>query len=298
MKLRKLQLSDGLMLVVVLIWAVNYSLIKISLKEIPPMPFNGIRLLLSSAILVIWFLITEKKFKVSKEHIPKILLLSISGYTIYQYIFIKGIDLTNASNTAVLFGASPILISLFSVFAKHEKIKPIAWLGILMGFLGVYITVSSKTGGLSISLKSLKGDLLIFAAVILWAHYSVSARPLLKTYSPLKFTMLTMTIGSLLFFPFTIGELQKLPFAAISFKAWFCMAFSGIMALSVALIIWFYSVQKIGNSQTAVYSNLPPALAIVFAWLLLSESISPFLLIGAAVIFLGISFTRKGREIP
>lgn len=298
MKLRKLQLSDGLMLVVVLIWAVNYSLIKISLKEIPPMPFNGIRLLLSSAILVIWFLITEKKFKVSKEHIPKILLLSISGYTIYQYIFIKGIDLTNASNTAVLFGASPILISLFSVFAKHEKIKPIAWLGILMGFLGVYITVSSKTGGLSISLKSLKGDLLIFAAVILWAHYSVSARPLLKTYSPLKFTMLTMTIGSLLFFPFTIGELQKLPFAAISFKAWFCMVFSGIMALSVALIIWFYSVQKIGNSQTAVYSNLPPALAIVFAWLLLSESISPFLLIGAAVIFLGISFTRKGREIP
>lgn len=297
MRHRKFQLSDGLMLVAVLIWAANYSILKIALKEIPPLPLNGIRLLLSSAVLVIWFLITERNFKIQKEHILKIVLLSISGYTIYQYIFIRGIDLTNASNTAVIFGAGPIMISLFSVFAKHETIKPIAWIGILMGFLGVYITIMGKAGGLSLSSKSMKGDLLIFGAVLLWAHYSVSARPLLKTYSALKFTMLTMTIGSLIFFPFTIAELRTFPFAAISFKAWFCMAFSGVMALSVGLLIWFYSVQKIGNSQTAVYSNLPPALAIVFAWLLLSERISPSLMIGAAIIFLGIYFTRKGREI-
>ncbi len=297
MRHRKFQLSDGLMLVAVLIWAANYSILKIALKEIPPLPLNGIRLLLSSAVLVIWFLITERNFKVQKEHILKIVLLSISGYTIYQYIFIRGIDLTNASNTAVIFGVGPIMISLFSVVAKHETIKPIAWIGILMGFLGVYITIMGKAGGLSLSSKSLQGDLLIFGAVLLWAHYSVSARPLLRTYSPLKFTMLTMTIGSLLFFPFTIAELQTLPYAAISFKAWFCMAFSGVMALSVGLIIWFYSVQKIGNSQTAVYSNLPPALAMVFAWLLLSERISPSLMIGASIIFQGIYFTRKGREI-
>ncbi len=297
MRQKKFQLSDGLMLVVVLIWAVNYSLIKIALKEIPPLPFNGIRLLLSSAVLVVWFLITERDFRIQKEHILKILLLSISGYTIYQYIFIKGIDLTNASNTAVIFGVGPIMISLFSVVAKHETIKPIAWIGILMGFLGVYITIMGKSGGLSLSSKSLQGDLLIFGAVLLWAHYSVSARPLLRTYSPLKFTMLTMTIGSLLFFPVTISSLRTLPYAAISFKAWFCMVFSGIMALSVGLIIWFYSVQKIGNSQTAVYSNLPPVFAMVFAWLLLSERISPSLVIGAAIIFLGIYFTRKGREM-
>jgi len=290
-------LSDGLMLVAVLIWAVNYSLIKIALVEIPPLPFNGIRLLLSSAVLVTWLSITEKNFKVAKKHVLEIVFLSIIGYTIYQYIFIRGIHLTNASNTAVIFGAAPIFISLSSVFFKQETIKPIAWIGILMGFAGVYVTIMGKAGGLSLSSKSLKGDLLIFVAILLWAYYSVSARPLLRTYSPLKFTTLTMTIGSLLFFPFTVAGIRALPFAAISFKAWFCMAFSGVMALSVGLIIWFYSVQEIGNSQTAVYSNLPPALAMVFAWLMLSERIPPSLMIGAAIILLGIYFTRKGREM-
>lgn len=297
MKTKKFQLSDWLMLVVVLIWGVNFSLIKISLREIPPLPYNGIRLLLASAVLVVWLLITEKNLKVKKEHLLKIVLLSISGYTIYQYLFILGIHLTSASNTAVLFGLAPIAMALFSVLFKYERVKPVAWAGILLGFAGVYITVAGKAGGYTFSFETLKGDFLILIAVLIWAHYSVAARPLLKEYSPLKFTAITMSIGSLLFFPFTIGELRRLPYSSISFQAWFLLAFSGIMALSVCLIIWFYSVQKVGNSQTAIYGNLPPVLAVISAWFILSEAIYLSLIVGASVIFLGIYFTRKGRQI-
>jgi len=285
------------MLLVVLIWGVNFSLIKISLREIPPMPFNGIRLLMASAVLVVWLLIKEGNLRVKKEHLLKIVLLSISGYTIYQYLFILGIHLTSASNTAVLFGLAPIAMALFSVVLNREPVKPIAWIGILLGFVGVYITVAGKAGGYRFSFETLKGDFLILTAVLIWSHYSVAAKPLLKFYSPLKFTTLTMTIGSILFFPFTIGELKRLPYSTISFEAWFFLVFSGVMALSVSLIIWFYSVRKVGNAQTAIYGNLPPVLAVVFAWLILSESIALSLVAGAAVIFLGIFFTRKGRDI-
>jgi len=284
------------MLMVVLIWGVNFSLIKISLREIPPIPFNGIRLLLASSVLMVWLLIKEGNLWVKKEHLLKIVLLSISGYTIYQYLFILGIHLTSASNTGVLFGLAPIAMALISVLLKQETIKPIAWAGILLGFTGVYITVAGKSGGFRFSFETLKGDLLILTAVLIWSHYSVAAKPLLKYYSPLKFTTLTMTIGSILFFPFTIGELKRLPYSAISFEAWFFLVFSGVFALSLSLIIWFFSVRKVGNSQTAIYGNLPPVLAVVFAWLILSESIALSLIIGAAVIFLGIFFTMKGRE--
>ena len=99
-----------------------------------------------------------------------------------------------------------------------------------------------------------------------------------------------------MFFPFSVARLQKLPYAAISAKAWLCLFFSGVVALSLALVLWFYSVRKVGNSQTAVYSNLQPVLAVVFAYLLLGEKVSSSLLLGAAVIFVGIYFTRRGRE--
>jgi drug/metabolite transporter (DMT)-like permease len=296
MKRIKFQLSDWLMILAAVIWGLNFSFIKISLKEIPPLPFNGIRLLLSSLVLMTWFLKVEGNFKVKKEHLPKIIFLAISGYTIYQYIFISGINLTTASNTGVIFGLSPIMISLLSSFFKHEKIEPIGWVGILLGFVGVYIIISGKSGGFSLSSQTLKGDLVILLAVLLWANYSVAAKPLLKVYSPLKLTTLAMTIGSLLFFPFSIAQLKTLPISEISFTAWFCLAFSGIMALSVGLIIWFFSVKRVGNSQTAVYANLPVVFAVIFAWMILSEKIHLSLIIGALIILLGIFFTHRGRE--
>lgn len=296
MKLIKFQLSDWLMLLVVQIWALNLSLIKIALKELPPIPFNGIRLMFGSIVLIIWLLKVEGNLKIKREHLFKIILLSISGYTIYQYVFIKGINYTTVSNTAVIFGISPILISIFSIMFKQEKIKPIAWIGIFLGFLGVYLTITGKSGGFKFSASNIKGDILILIAVILWAHYSVSARPLLKFYSPLKFTALTMSIGSVLFFPFSLSEVVKLNYSVISIKAWLFLAYSGVMGLAVGLILWFFSVKKVGNSQTAVYSNIQPIFSVLYAWIILSESIPPALLLGGVIIILGIIFTHMGRQ--
>lgn len=297
MKLIKISANDGLMLLVVTLWAVNLSLVKIALSEIPPMPYNGIRLLLASAVLLVWLLLSEKNLRLRRQDVPKIILLSLSGYTLYQYLFISGINLTTASNTAVIFGSTPIMISLLSSFFKHENIKPLGWLGIALGFAGIYLVISGRAGGFSLSRQTWKGDLLLFAAVFLWAHYSVSARPLLKIYSPLKFTAVTMGLGSLMFFPFSIPQLLKLPYASISIKAWLCMLYSGVIALSLTLVLWFFSVRKVGNSQTAVYSNLQPMLAVVFAHLLLGETVTSMLLLGAVVVFTGIYFTRRGREV-
>jgi len=296
-KKTRFQTSDWLMMIAVMIWGLNYSLVKVALAEIPPLPYNGIRLLLTSAVLILWLRLSGENLEVKKEHLGKIVLLSISGHTIYQCLFIFGIHHTTASNTAVLFGSAPILISIFSSFFKHERIKPVGWFGIVLAFTGVYLVISGKSGGFSLHSATLKGDILVLLAVLLWAHYTVSSRPLLKVYSPLKFTALTMGLGSLLFFPFSVPSLMVLPYAQISFKAWACLVYSGVGALAVGLIIWFYSVQRVGNSQTAIYSNLSPLMAVVFAHLVLSESIPASLLGGVAIILLGIFLTRRGREI-
>jgi drug/metabolite transporter (DMT)-like permease len=100
-----------------------------------------------------------------------------------------------------------------------------------------------------------------------------------------------------MFFPFSIAHLRTLPYASISLQAWLCMLYSGVVAISLALVLWFFSVRKVGNSQTAVYSNLQPVLAIFFAYLLLGESVTRSLVLGAVIVFIGIYFTRCGREV-
>ena len=290
---KKISLNDASMLLVVLIWGLNLSLIKIALREFPIMAFNGLRLLLASLVLLVFLFLKEKTCYFPKRDRLKIVLLSISGYTIYQALFIQGFDLTSASNTAVIFGMSPIMMSLFSSFFKHERITPLGWLGIGLGFAGLYLVISGRGGGLHLSPATWRGDLLLFVAVIVWAHYSVSARPLLKVHSPLRFTAVTMAIGSLLFFPFSLPAWRGFSLSGISPAAWLCFLYSGAIALSLAMVLWFLSVRRVGNSQTAIYSNLQPVFAVLFAHFILGEKITSSLLTGAAVIFLGIVLTRR-----
>ena len=107
MNTKKISSNDFLMLLVVVIWGLNLSLVKIALREIPPLPYNGIRLLLAAAVLLIWLRLSEKNLRLRRQDVSKIILLSFSGYTLYQYLFITGINLTTASNTAVIFGSTP-----------------------------------------------------------------------------------------------------------------------------------------------------------------------------------------------
>ena len=291
-----LSLGDLWMLPVVLIWGVNLSLVKLALAEIPPLAFNGIRLAVASAVLMTCLWLSEGGMAIERRHRPRFLLLALSGHTSYQLLFILGIHLTTATNTALLLGTTPILVSLLSSFFKHEKIAPVGWLGIALGFLGSYLVIAGRGDGFRWSQRGLRGDLVVAVAVLLWSHYSVSSRQLLKTYTPLRFTALTMTLGSLAFLPFSFREITTLSVQAISWRAWACLVFSAVFALSLAVVIWFVSVKRVGNSQTAVYSNLQPVFGVLFAHALLGERLYPSLVAACAIIFLGIYLTRRGRK--
>ncbi len=286
---------DPLLVLIVSIWALNISLVKIALVDFPPVAFNLLRLTIAAAILVGVLLATEKNIRIARKDLPKVLLLSFTGYAVSQTLVILGIGLTSATNVAVLTGISPILISLLSSFFKHERISRLGWLGVALGFTGAYIVISNRSGGFRFSEQTFQGDLLVFLAIALWAHFSVSARPLVKIYSPLKFSAVTISLGLLFSLPYSLPSLRAVPAAGISVRSWLIVVFAGVVPMALGLLIWFNSVKRVGNSQTAVYSNLQPVLAIVFAHLLLGDSVGGGLAAGAALVVLGIFLTRRGR---
>src|SRR5262245_34678881 len=49
---RRFSTRDGLLVLMVLIWGVNYSVLKRAFAEIPPQPFNALRLTLASAVFL------------------------------------------------------------------------------------------------------------------------------------------------------------------------------------------------------------------------------------------------------
>jgi drug/metabolite transporter (DMT)-like permease len=71
--------------------------------------------------------------------------------------------------------------------------------------------------------------------------------------------------------------------------------YAGVLSIAVAYVLWYRGVQLLGNSRTAVYSNLVPVAALVTAWLWLGETPTGKQLIGASVILAGLWLSRTGQ---
>lgn len=284
------------MLLTVLIWGFNFSVIKIALKEFTPGSFNGPRLTIASLLLLLFLRLKEGNIVPPRGDLLKLIILGVVGNTCYQYLFINGIYRTSASTTSMILTMTPILIAVLSAIFIKERIHWIGWLGILTSFFGLYFVIFGNSSGVSVGERILSGNLMILFGNLFWAVYTVFSKPLLDRMSPLRLTALTLTFGTLFYLPLTVREMVTLPWGSLSARSVGALLFSAVFAIALSYLCWYSSVRRVGNTKTGIYSNITPVLTVVFAQIILGERLSLTKAIGALVIILGFYLTRFGHR--
>jgi drug/metabolite transporter (DMT)-like permease len=279
---------DALLLLMVLIWGANFSVVKVAFSEIPEFGFNAIRLLGASLVFFLALGMTGTPRPSGRDAL-KLFLIAVPGQFLYQLCWMGGLARTSVANCALILGCSPVAVALATSAAGHERVAPIHWAGALLSVFGVYLVVGT---GPTLSADSIAGDLLTLAAVFCWAVYTVGSRALLVRLSPLAVTGYTMAFGTLLYAPLGVSDLLHLDWSGLSARAWIGLAFSSIFSLALAYLIWYTAVQKIGNMRTAIYSNMVPIVAMAIAAIWLGERLTGEKLAGAAAILGGVGLTR------
>jgi len=283
---------DLLLLLVALLWAINYSVVKAAIAHVPPLAFNTLRL--TSASLLLWSVVYfVKKEGLPREDWGRLTILAVVGHTLYQVCFILGLSATTVTHSSLVLGMTPIVVALLGVIVNAERPSTGAWGGLFLSLVGVYLVIGpgpSEPGGI-------KGDLLTMGATFCWSLYTVGAGPLLERHGALKVTATTLALGTLLFAPLGVPAIARLPFASVPPSAWLGLLFSAVFALVVCYSLWYYAVARIGATRTAVYSNLTPVAAVIVSIIVLGERVRPVQILGAALIFGGVYFVRKSKRL-
>lgn len=288
---------DLLILLTIVLWAINLSVIKIGLRELPPHGFNGIRLSIASLVYVVLLVVRRERSALGKGDVWKTLLLGALGIAVYQVAFIRAISLLNASTTSIIMATTPAIIALLSSALGQERIHWAAWFGISLSFAGCVFVVSSENGGFALSGRNLEGAALILISNAAWAVYTVMSKPLLERTSAFHLAALSTSVGTLLYMPFTLKDIASISWDGLSWAAWGAIFYSSFISIVLCFFLWYYSVQKVGSTKTGIYGNLTPVFASIFAVLVLSESISHFQIIGALVVLGGVYLTRTGYRL-
>lgn len=286
-------LIDLSLIFVAIIWALNFSIVKVSLSEIDPYSFNVLRFIFATGLL--WYFARKKghSLKVRKKHFWKLVGIGIIGNLFYQLFFIIGINYTYAANAAVMLGTIPIWVALLSQFFTDEKLTLYKALGVLFAFIGVALIMIGSSDTISFESESFWGNVITLAAAICWGIYTILSRQYLRVYSPLQYSAFMSVVGLISLTLIGLPFLIKLNWSGISWVGFGGILYSGALSIGIAYIIWNNGVKKIGAVRTAAYQNLVPVLGLIFGLVLLGEELTVLQYIGAGSVIAGIILARK-----
>ena len=118
-----------------------------------------------------------------------------------------------------------------------------------------------QPGPFSLGGPGFTGDLMMVAAVLCWAIYTLGSRRLISRHSPVGVTGLSMAFGTLIYVPVMWSHVRATVWSGLGWRTWLSIVYSSIFALGVAYTIWYAGVRQIGSARTSVYSNVIPIVA-------------------------------------
>lgn len=282
------------MLAVVLIWGANFSFMKMALGEMPGLAFAGLRFAMATVILLAVLQWREGSIGAPREAWWPLVWMGVLSNTLYQAFFMYGLEHTSVANASLIVATTPLIVAFLGAATGIEALRRPVVTGGLLGFSGVTLILAGK--GAALGIDRLAGDAAVFGAVLCWAVFTLGVRALRVPISTLRLTALTMLTGTPGLLLLGGGDLRTLAWASLSGRAWTGVAYSTLLAIVVAYVMWNNGVRVVGSARTAIFNSAIPLVAMLVAWPLLGEHPRAIQIGGAALIVGGVLLSR--RPVP
>ena len=136
--------ANAALLLMVLIWGVNFAVAKDALATLSPLVFNELRFPMAALVVYLALRLRGPIPLPDRADVWKVVGLGVLGNVFYQQFFIFGLANTRAGIASVLLAGTPIVTTLLSSFAGHERIRPLVWAGVAASSFTTYTEPSAR----------------------------------------------------------------------------------------------------------------------------------------------------------
>ena len=226
----------------------------------------------------------------------KMMLLGISGGSLYFLSENEAMNFTSTTNTSLIVCSCPLFATLLVrlVYRSTTRISMMQLGGSLLAFAGMVIVVLN--GRFVLHLSPL-GDALAFTACLSWSVYSLLMKWVSAKYGAAFITRKVFFYGVLTILPYYIFY-PTLPTAAVLTKPVVVgnLAFLGCLASMICFLTWNCCISKLGAVKATNWVYFNPITTMIFASWVLGEKITPYFLAGATCILLGMFVADRSTK--
>ena len=266
------------------LWGSAFVFIKVATPAIGAVGLVFLRLVLASLLLGALF-IRKQHFKMIKENIFPIILIGVTNVALPFYCFSYAALEINASTMAVINGSTPLFAFVFSIFWLNFQFKWFQFLGILIGMSGLMVFVGYE----SLEFKLFP----MFMAMIGAAMYGLSMNYIYKlnVVDTGVMAAVTMVAATIMIAPFLL--LDPIIMENWNLKIAASVIFLGVFCTGLAFLPYFILIKRVGPISTSLVALLVPIFGMLWAYLLLQETITLVMLTGCILIIGGVVLTSR-----
>ena len=275
-------------------WAGAFIAGKLSVPYIPVFTLTFLRFFIATIILYFVAAFKDKsKYKLTKKDIPIFLFTGIVGMFGYHIFFFTALKYTTAINSSLIAATNPIITTILCIIVLRDKITFKRAIGIILSFLGVFLTITNANLSTMRYLSLNKGDLLMLLAVFMWAAYSVFSKKVMHKFSPLILTLYSFLFCSVFLIPFALYERPWMFIKQVPYYSFLAVLYMSIFASVIGYLVQQISIKQIGPSKTAIFINLVPIFSIILSVTILKESLSIVKMFTTLLIITGVYICQK-----
>lgn len=280
--------------ILTLLWGLNYPAIKYSNQGISPVFASALRSVVASICGAIYCLRRgEKLFHTDIMLFHGFMVGLLFGLEFACIYF--GMLYTDAARSVIFVYMSPFVVAIGAhLFLKGDRLTPLKVIGLILAFSGVCLVFIGKPKGAKETM--LLGDILEILAALLWGATTVyikrymagKVHPINTFLYQLFFSIPILLTVSLLLEPQWIYRIDLTILTSLFYQS--------VIVAFISYFVWFKLIHDYSVSRLSAFTFFTPIFGVLCGTLFLREELTVSLISGLPMVSLGIFFVNWRRR--
>jgi drug/metabolite transporter (DMT)-like permease len=276
------------------LWGSSFIALKFAFAELPPMWVIFGRMALGSLVFLLawrW----RGRFDYRSGDWRYLLALAACEPCLYFIFEALALQHTSATQAGMITALLPLLVALGAWVFLRERVASSTWAGFLLAVVGaLWLSLASEADAHAPA--PLLGNFYEFLAMLCATSYTLLLKFLSERYSSFILTAMQAFIGSLFFLPLAlVSETLPSQFGVLGVGS---VIYLGVVVTVGAYGLYNFGVSRLPASQASGFTNLLPVFTLIFAALLLGESLSAMQYLAAGLVFVGVALSQWQSAAP
>jgi drug/metabolite transporter (DMT)-like permease len=273
---------------------------RFGIGQFDPLAFATLRMGLAALIhLAVYMLSPQRKFPTDRNFLMHAIIAGLIGTGLPTIALVIALQYQSSGITSLLITLNAVITPLIAHFLlRGERLTVIKILGAMIAFSGAAaLLIRGETGLGDFVHADWHGYAWTSLIVLGLSLGSIYSRRFLRTADSFDAASIRMMISAVVFIPIT-WAVSGFDFSLVKPSGYLALLYTTILSTFFAFLLNFYIIKRFGAASVSQFSYVTPVVATILGAVLLSEIITPVMLMGMVMIFSGLALVTRQSNRP